>query len=101
MEPGLPGDLGPQEAAIAARNSNVAALMTFAAFLGLGFALPFLPLFMQDLGVGDQADAAQWAGVLIGVGPLLAGGLAPFWGGLADRYGYKPVAVTALVAIGL
>jgi len=75
--------------------------MTFAAFLGLGFALPFLPLFVQELGVTNPADAAQWAGVLIGVGPLLAGLLAPFWGGLADRHGYKSVALLALIAIGL
>ncbi|MBX7184916.1 MAG: MFS transporter [Vicinamibacteria bacterium] len=85
----------------AERNANVAALMTFAAFLGLGFALPFLPLFVQELGVLDPADAAQWAGVLIGVGPLLAGFLAPFWGGLADRHGYKRIALLALTAIGL
>lgn len=83
-----------------ATNANVAALMTFAAFLGLGFALPFLPLFVQELGVSDPADAAQWAGVLIGVGPLLAGLLAPFWGGLADRHGYKRVALLALSALG-
>ena len=75
--------------------------MTFAAFLGLGFALPFLPLFVQELGVQDPKDAAQWAGVLIGVGPLLAGLLAPFWGGLADRHGYKRIALLALTAIGL
>ena len=75
--------------------------MTFAAFLGLGFALPFLPLFVQELGVVDPGDAAQWAGILIGVGPLLAGLLAPFWGGLADRHGYKGVALLALTAIGL
>jgi len=85
----------------AARNANVAAVMTFAAFLGLGFALPFLPLFVQELGVADPKDAAQWAGVLIGVGPLLAGLLAPFWGGLADRHGYKRIALLALTAIGL
>jgi DHA1 family multidrug resistance protein-like MFS transporter len=75
--------------------------MTFSAFLGLGFALPFLPLFVEELGVKDPADAAQWAGFLIGVGPLLAGLLAPFWGGLADRHGYKSVAIVALTAIGL
>jgi DHA1 family multidrug resistance protein-like MFS transporter len=89
------------EQARASRNANVAAIMTFAAFLGLGFALPFLPLFVQELGVTDLGDAAQWAGVLIGIGPLLAGLLAPFWGGLADRHGYKRVALLALTAIGL
>lgn len=75
--------------------------MTFAAFLGLGFALPFLPLFVSELGVKNPADAAQWAGVLIGVGPLLAGLLAPFWGSQADRHGYKRVALIALSALGV
>jgi DHA1 family multidrug resistance protein-like MFS transporter len=75
--------------------------MTFAAFLGLGFALPFLPIYVQELGVVNPADAAQWAGVLIGLGPLVAGLLAPFWGGLADRHGYKNVALLALSALGL
>lgn len=75
--------------------------MTFAAFMGLGFALPFLPLYVQELGVSNPADAAQWAGVLIGVGPLLAGLLAPFWGARADRHGYKRVALVALSALGL
>jgi MFS family permease len=95
---GIPGSLEP---ARLNRNADVAAFMTFAAFLGLGFALPFLPLFVQELGVKDQADAAQWAGFLIGVGPLVAGLLAPFWGGLADRHGYKRIALVALSALGL
>jgi DHA1 family multidrug resistance protein-like MFS transporter len=98
---GHSGFLTEPERERAARNANVAAFMTFAAFLGLGFALPFLPLFVQELGVKDPKDAAQWAGVLIGVGPLLAGLLAPFWGGLADRHGYKVVALLALTALGL
>jgi DHA1 family multidrug resistance protein-like MFS transporter len=85
---------------LTATNANVAALMTFAAFLGLGFALPFLPIYVQELGVVNPADAAQWAGILIGLGPLVAGFLAPFWGGLADRHGYKKVALLALSALG-
>jgi DHA1 family multidrug resistance protein-like MFS transporter len=82
-------------------NSAAAALMTFAAFLGLGFVIPFLPLFVEELGVADPADAAQWAGLLIGIGPLLAGLLAPLWGALADRNGYKRIALLALSALGL
>lgn len=90
----------PEDTAALDRRGSVAAMMTFAAFLGLGFALPFLPLYVQELGVGDTRDAAQWGGILIGVGPLLAGFLAPFWGGLADRHGYKRVALLALSALG-
>ena len=98
---GAPASPKEAERGGAARNADVAAFMTFAAFLGLGFVLPFLPLFVQELGVHDPRDAAQWAGFLIGVGPLLAGILAPSWGGLADRHGYKRIALLALVALGL
>ena len=83
------------------KNEDVAAFMSFAAFLGLGFVIPLLPLYVRDLGVADPVDAAQWAGFLIGVGPLLAGLLAPAWGRLADRRGCKPVALLALGALAL
>jgi DHA1 family multidrug resistance protein-like MFS transporter len=72
--------------------------MVFAVFTGFASVLPFLPLFVRELGVAQPERAALWAGVLIGVGPLVAGLLAPVWGRLADRRGHKGVAVTALVA---
>lgn len=100
-EPAPEAPPSEEDKAAADRRDSVAALMTFAAFLGLGFALPFLPLYVQELGVADSRDAAQWGGILIGVGPLIAGFLAPFWGGLADRHGYKRVALLALAALGL
>jgi DHA1 family multidrug resistance protein-like MFS transporter len=72
--------------------------MVFAVFTGFAFVLPFLPLFVRELGIAEPEDAALWAGVLIGVAPLLAGLLAPTWGRLADRYGQKGIAAKALVA---
>ena len=72
--------------------------MVFAVFTGFAFVLPFLPLFVRELGVAEPERAALWAGVLIGVAPLLAGLLAPAWGRLADRHGHKGIAVKALVA---
>jgi len=71
--------------------------MVFAVFTGFAFVLPFLPLFVRELGVEEPEKAALWAGILIGIAPLLAGLLAPVWGRLADRRGHKVVAVTALV----
>ena len=56
------------------------------------------PLYVRQLGVADDERSALWAGVLIGVAPLLAGLLAPVWGRLADRYGQKRMAVRALVS---
>jgi len=72
--------------------------MVFVVFMGFAFVIPFLPLYVRELGVENREKADLWAGILIGVAPLLAGLLAPVWGRLADRYGQKPMAVRALVA---
>ena len=84
--------------ATARRNQLVTVAMVFAVFTGFAFVLPFLPLFVRELGVEEPERAALWAGVLIGVSPLVAGLLAPAWGRLADRQGHKGVAVKALVS---
>ena len=80
------------------RNQWVMVATVFVVFTGFAFVLPFLPLYVRELGVEDEEKAALWAGVLIGVAPLLAGLLAPVWGRLADRYGQKGIAAKALVA---
>lgn len=85
-------------ASTARRNQLVTVAMVFVVFAGFAFVLPFLPLFVRELGVEEPERAALWAGVLIGVSPLLAGLLAPLWGRLADRHGHKAVAVAALAA---
>ena len=82
----------------ARRNLWVTVAMVFVVFTGFAFVLPFLPLYVKELGVADDEHAALWAGVLIAVAPLLAGLLAPVWGRLADRYGQKPMAVRALAS---
>ena len=84
--------------ASAGRNQLVTVAMVFAVFTGFAFVLPFLPLFVRELGVEEPERAALWAGVLIGIAPLLAGLLAPVWGRLADRHGHKSIAVKALVS---
>jgi DHA1 family multidrug resistance protein-like MFS transporter len=80
------------------RNQLVVTVAVFMVFTGFAFVLPFLPLYVRQLGVDTDEAAVLWAGILIGVAPLLAGLLAPVWGRLADRYGHKPMAVRALVS---
>jgi MFS transporter, DHA1 family, multidrug resistance protein len=77
------------------RNLQVMVAAVFVVFTGFAFVLPFLPLYVRELGVPPE-DAPFWAGVLIGVSPLLAGLLSPFWGRLADRHGPKRILVPAL-----
>jgi len=78
------------------RNQYVTTATVFVVFTGFAFVLPFLPIYVRQLGVRGDDAVALWAGVLIGVAPLLAGLLAPVWGRLADRHGQKRMAVRAL-----
>ena len=51
--------------------------------------MPFLPLFIGELGVTDVGEIAAWTGVSLGITPGLTALLAPAWGRLGDRYGRK------------
>lgn len=65
------------------------AVASFISFTGFTFVMPFLPLFIQDLGVHEPGAVALWSGVIFGISPLLGGLMGPFWGRIADRTGYK------------
>jgi DHA1 family multidrug resistance protein-like MFS transporter len=65
---------------------NIAAAMVFAGFT---FVMPFLPLYVKELGVEGEAAIASWSGLLLTIAPLLASLLGPAWGRLGDRYGMK------------
>ncbi len=83
------------------RNQYLIALVAFVTLVGFTFVVPFLPLYVQQLGVRDVGEAALWSGVLLGVAPLLAALAAPFWGGLADRYGIRVMLLRVLVTFVL
>jgi len=51
--------------------------------------IPFLPLYLQELGVTDPQSVTRWAGVIFGANFLTAFLFAPLWGKLADKYGRK------------
>jgi DHA1 family multidrug resistance protein-like MFS transporter len=58
-------------------------------FTGFTLVMPFLPLFIAQLGVSDVGEVALWTGWCLGVTPGLTAMMSPFWGRLADRYGRK------------
>src|SRR6202048_81720 len=65
--------------------------------IGFGLGLPFLPMYVQALGVTERAQVAVWSGVISGSAALTMAILAPVWGVLADRYGRKPMLVRSMV----
>ncbi len=75
----------------------VSFIAQIAAIVGFSFVYPFLPLYIQSLGVHGRA-AALWSGVISFALSLAMALSAPVWGTLADRYGRKPMVVRAMAS---
>jgi DHA1 family multidrug resistance protein-like MFS transporter len=82
---------------------NQVAVNTAAAMIFLGFTLvtPFLPFYIESIGVTGEAQIALWSGFLLTVSPLLAALLGPFWGRLADHLGMKVMVQRVIFTIAL
>lgn len=61
----------------------------FMSSVGFAVAQPFIPLYIQELGIVGVRDAAVWSGTLGLVGSLAMAVASPIWGALADRFGKK------------
>lgn len=64
----------------------------FGCFLtGAAFSLimPFLPLYIEELGVTDHDSLSLWTGAVFSITFLFSAIAAPFWGRLSDRKGRK------------
>ncbi len=59
------------------------------ALMGVNFVFPFIPFYIQELGITDIAEITRWTGLLAGIPGLSMAFFAPIWGSLADRYGRK------------
>src|SRR5262249_26577100 len=71
------------------RNVSAVTAASFMGYTGFTLVMPFLPLFIGQLGVTDVGHVAIWTGLSLGVTPGLTAILAPAWGKLGDRYGRK------------
>jgi DHA1 family multidrug resistance protein-like MFS transporter len=79
------------------RTAWIAAATQFVTLIGFGLSMPFLPLYLQELGVRDRAAVAIWSGVMVGSAAIAMAFVAPIWGGLADRYGRKLMLVRSML----
>ena len=73
----------------------------FIAVFGFSMFIPFLPLYLGELGVRDPSQQALWSGAIFGVTPLLAGLASPLWGSLGDKFGPRLMLVRAQLLGGL
>jgi len=83
------------------RNVRVAAATSFMGFAGFTVVMPFLPLYISELGVRDIGEVAMWSGLTLGATPAVTAISAPLWGRVGDRYGSKLLVLRSLGAFVL
>ncbi|HVZ00413.1 MAG TPA: multidrug efflux MFS transporter [Dongiaceae bacterium] len=83
------------------RNLVVCVLGSFSTLLGMTLMLPFLPLYVEELGVHGHAAIVQWSGVAYSATFVTAGLVAPLWGHLGDRFGRKPMLIRASLGMAI
>lgn len=83
-------------------NQYLITLASFTTFAGFTFFSPFFPIFVhRELGIESLAEIAFWSGVLVAAPPLLSALSGPFWGRIADRYGYRAMVQRAILTFVL
>jgi len=83
------------------RNLAVCVFGSFTTIVAMTLLLPFLPLYVQQLGVSEPASIARWSGAIFGATFLTAALLSPLWGRLADRYGRKLMMIRASLGMAV
>lgn len=69
--------------------------------MSFSFGLPFLPYYIQDIGVTDPDKLRLFTGILSSAPAIGMGIMAPIWGMIADRYGKKPMLLRAMLSASL
>lgn len=83
------------------RNLVVCLLGSFTTLVAMTLLLPFLPLYVEELGAKSHAEIVQWSGIAYGASFFAAALVAPLWGRLGDRYGRKLMLVRASLGMAV
>ncbi len=83
------------------RNLAVCVFGSLTTITGMTMLLPFLPIYVEELGVHDRAAVVQWSGIAFGATFFVAALCQPLWGHLADRYGRKLMLVRASLGMAV
>ena len=83
------------------RNLYVCLGGSFTTIVAMTLLLPFLPLYVEHLGVRSPGAIVQWSGLAFGITFLAAALVSPIWGRLADRYGRKLMLVRASLGMAV
>lgn len=71
------------------RNLYVISAAEFLTVVGFSAIYPFMPYFIQELGVVDMEEVAVWVGLVTSAPAITMAIFSPIWGVVADRHGRK------------
>ena len=80
------------------RNLYILWIGTFLAGCSFSLVMPFLPRFIEELGV--EGNLYTWSGWTYAISFVASAIMSPIWGNLADRYGRKPMIIRSGISIG-
>ncbi|OCA84978.1 MFS transporter [Pseudobacillus wudalianchiensis] len=73
----------------------------FLAIAGLTLLVPFLPFYMEELGVKTPQEKQLWSGIALAAPAVSSAIASPLWGKLGDRFGRKLMVIRALFGLSL
>lgn len=83
------------------KNLYIMWICQFLAMVGMSSIVPFLPLFVRELGVISIEETSKWSG-LVFAGPFFVSlFLSSLWGNLGDKYGRKLMMIRATFGLAL
>jgi DHA1 family multidrug resistance protein-like MFS transporter len=69
--------------------------------IGMSMVIPFLPLYVKDLGVTDPAEVRRWSGLVVSGVFITAFIATPLWGWLGDKVGKKKMVIRAIFGLAI
>lgn len=85
--------------------TNTRAAMTFVVLtvlldaIGIGLIFPVMPALIEEVAGGTLSNAALWGGVLTAAFAVMQFAFGPVVGNLSDRFGRRPLMLTALAVM--
>ena len=83
------------------RNLTVVWLGCFLTGAAFSLVMPFLPLYVEQLGVTGHSELNMWSGLVFSITFLFSAIASPLWGGLADRKGRKIMLLRSALGMGI
>lgn len=83
------------------RNLFVCVGGSFTTIVAMTMLIPYLPIYVEQLGVHDRGSVLRWSGIAYSATFFTAALTAPLWGALGDRYGRKSMLIRASLGMAI